>query len=158
MWKCCWIHEVTFENIDEPILATIVCNIFQCLYVDYSEAVLKIRRKIFNFSEHKNDKLVLTFYILSDHLSRDRIQPLLYSCLPTSSHIAQVRVNICLIDFSLLYTYKWSVYNTSSQIQHAGLEIPYHASTVCNGLKSRITLPLCVMNNKRVVTSHRCYF
>ena len=45
-----------------------------------------------------------------------------------------------------------------SRIQQAGLKIPYHAFTVCTGLKSRITLPLCVINNKRVVTLYWCWF
>ena len=38
------------------------------------------------------------------------------------------------------------------------LKIPYHASIVCNELKSRITLRPCVLTNERVVTSNRCYF
>ena len=45
-----------------------------------------------------------------------------------------------------------------SRIQQDALKSPYHASTLCNGLKSRITLPRCVINNKGVLTSRRCYF
>ena len=46
----------------------------------------------------------------------------------------------------------------SLRIQQVGLKTPYHASTVCNILKSRITLLPCVINNKQVVASRRCYF
>jgi len=38
-----------------------------------------------------------------------------------------------------------------------GLKIPYHASIASIRLKFRITLPKCLLYNKRNVTSHRFF-
>ena len=42
--------------------------------------------------------------------------------------------------------------------QQAGVKSLYYASTVCNGLTFCITFLPCVINNKQVVMSKRCFF